>query len=456
MAYFMDCFSNVSTSCSREAIASLGEVVGPLSDDDRAALKVWATILDQYGGDITDASDVYDGPLPIPRPLQKIAVRTTLVAYTSATIAEYEGKLATIVPPAVAARAAEVLKRFEPRFELHWREAGPALTQILTRLADGAAQPELRRLLESIAAFYDADLPASAAPTVQLIFQVGASNRGNLLGHVARIEVFKNTRSADGLGVIAHELSHYLLSRVSARTLAPFVERFVMADDRAAYAGYGLLNEALATAWAGLVSRLLAPEAFASDVARRHGLYDDDLIDTISKALLPELDDLMAKHVRLTDSAFFEAYMRAAHRAFATGVPPKALLRPSVVAYSPDHALALRVYRTLATTADWDAQPSLTPRTAGRFFDAHPSWTRVLMLKRDELSALAEVGSLLSAAQVSEILRVAKTSDTLAYAALPKGKPAVFVLVANSAADMIWLLHRLGDLPATKAGVLTF
>ena len=101
----------------------------------------------------------------------------------------------------------------------------------------------------------------------------------------------------------------------------------------------------------------------------------------------------------------------------------------------------------------WDALGSLAQETSAPFFEAHPSWTRVLMLKRADLSLLAGWTSIVSAAEERGILRVAKTNEAFAWAVLPRGKPAVFVLVAESAAEMIWLLRRVGDLRGMRAGV---
>lgn len=454
--YFVDCASG-ATHCAREAFEELAHTdLDGLSEEDRAALKTWKEVRSRYRGRITQADDPDDLPLPLPHSHRQVERRARLAGYTSTTPLEYEGKLAMFAEQPDAARATAVLERFLPRFERYWQKAEPALARIVDDYVARVRQPELRKLIDRVAGFYDADIQRGSELTFELILRPETPRtNAEQLATVSLVEVIAGERPEERLGVVFHELFHYLLSRVQTKRVAPLVDRFAKSDDRVAYAAYGLLDEALATTFGnGVIVRQLDPAGLDRQLARPYGLYTDDFIDKMAKTLLPEADGILDRGIKVYDTAFYDTYLEAAHRAFADGLPPRAVLRPFVAAYSPELDASIETLYDVANTAQSASSASVDPAISRSMFDERPSWTRVLMMKRADIAAIAGWKTILSPSTLAEVPAVARKHASFAYADLPKGKPALFLFVADTNAELTKLVRRFGDLPSLRAGVL--
>ena len=162
------------------------------------------------------------------------------------------------------------------------------------------------RFSNQIADFYDAELSANETITFHFLYRpVTAAERANKSHHThatvldnhAWIEFLDNESPKERLDVALHELFHYFFRQRLIGAQRSLARAFINAPQPFALGAYGFLDEILATALGnGLVGeRVLTPDAFAAELHKPLGFYDQPDIDALAKAILPWLRENLGK-----------------------------------------------------------------------------------------------------------------------------------------------------------------
>jgi hypothetical protein len=451
--YMVDCLAKTA-HCARGAFEELARrELGELSDQDQEALRTWRDVRQLYRGRVEKRGEG-KSDLPLPHSHRQIERRVRLAAYTAGTSTEYAANAALFIDAVDAARVRDVLDRFSDRFDRYWQRAEPELARLAASFAKAMKAPELVSLVEHVAAFYGSEMPRGTEITFDLILRPpGANSNAEQLAQVSLVEVSPGERPEDRLDVVLHELFHFFFSQVETTKLDAMVKRFASSEDRAAYAGYGALDEGLASAFGnGLVLKTLNSSEFAERSARKGGLYNEEIIDRIAKAAIPRLAEALERGPTLTDPRFADLWLEAVHQAFPSGPPPRALLRPFACAYPPELADAMDAFYRVSAAAQSTSAASLDPKEVGDMFDAHPRWTRVFLVRSRDLPALAKWAPVVSPALFKGVLQASKQQRAFVYTDLPKGEAARYVFVADDVDAMKELFSRFEKMDELRPG----
>ena len=113
--------------------------------------------------------------------------------------------------------------------------------------------------------------------------------------------------------VVIQELCDFLYSSSKDSQKQKLISAFARSQDPSSLAGWGLLNEALATALGnGIAGEYLLDSAtYQRELQTDRSFYNDPAIDAAAKALLPVLKTQIPDRTTLYDSSFVPAYLKS-------------------------------------------------------------------------------------------------------------------------------------------------
>jgi hypothetical protein len=458
LAYELDCLAGL-THCSKPAFEPIWrDELGGLDAADEQALKDWHALRYRYGGRIQKRDDdsLADPGLPLPLHGRQFESRVRLATYTAGDIGRFAQNVALFFDPPDVRRAVDILGRFAPRFERHWRKVAPVLERAVHDFPATLRQKKLDQLVDQVARFYGADLPAGSEITFDLVARPvhdSASNAEPIVNH-ALVEVIPGEAPEDRLDVVLHELFHYFYASAKHADLVALLQRFAGSSDPLAYPAHGVLDESLATALGnGIALRRIDAKRLDKRLARPRGLYADDLIDAVSKKLLEPLGSYLDAGHTLGEPAFFTLYMDAVKRAFPDGMPPRAYLRPWICFYELELDKSYDALDRAVRAGQTVSEGSLSPE-ARALFAGRKRWTRVLMVRNAELAKLRPWQDLVGPDALAAIEKRAKNGKSFVHAGAQADGVRVFVFVAPDDPAMQELVGRFAKLERMQDGVL--
>ena len=447
LVYQVDCLAQVA-NCSRDSYAALWQ---PTADDQRA-LATWRELRTRYTGTIASAADV-DGenPLPLARDLRTIGTRVRMALLDARDLDDLAARLALFFDPGDAIAARRVLDRFAPRADELWRARSRDLARALDAYAVLVGRPDVRATLEQVARFYAPELPPGATETIDLIARSSddmPDNAEQVRDH-ALVETRAGHAVTSDYPVIAHEMFHAWFAAGAVSKQRALAAAFVAVDDPLAIAGYALLNEVLSTALGnGAVARLVDPDDFAKRARQASGLYADDYIDGVAKALLPRLDARLAAGKSLYDDDFVPEYLAAVRTAFPHGLPPIVYLRAMTAVFEPSLQDAFDHLAEVARAGMYDATATSDPESAHDTLMRGVHGTRVLLATNPEAIAVYVDKPTIAALR-------AQARAHRAFAWIKRNPGVLFVLVAADTAAMKQVIAAVAAQKELRDGAIT-
>lgn len=305
------------------------------SASDRELLSRWKQLRQRHSGTIKVVSP-RSAPAQLLGPSRSydLQERQRLVGFRASTPEAYRAGLALVSADAEARELGEILRQFAPRFEVWWRDQGfEAGREFMDRFQPLLADPFFDEIFARAVRFYEADIPQGTVFTIHLVVQPRSERRlvaAYQLEGDGIVEVQFGGDPKVTIGVLAHELAHYLFFRMAPEARTRLLDHVVSSEDPYAAASYGMLDEAVAAALGnGVVARhYLPPRAYARQVER--GLIHYRAAGRVALELLPLLDEHVASDSTMSSDRFMSAYYEAARRSYPTGAP-----RPIDYLHSP-------------------------------------------------------------------------------------------------------------------------
>jgi hypothetical protein len=313
-AYQLDCVASVQRSCAgREDYRKLWRETLNVDPETSPDIKRWIALREKQreltatqGGDEWGFESVY------------MPNRVLAAGLGARDLADYQSRLALVLPEVSVTEANAVVQSLYPRFERWWSET--ALPQSKTRadtLINAMASEKITREVEHINSLLGAPPAAKTLATVHLMFRPKLVFSGNTSGQNMGIEsvaeFVATDRDADRLAVILHEYAHFVFSVIPKPDGLRLKQTISQAGEGTGGPLWGLLNEAQATALGnGRVARLfMSREDFEKHLAADQRFYADPLIDGAGKALLPLVDEMIAKKETIFSPQFASRYAQA-------------------------------------------------------------------------------------------------------------------------------------------------
>lgn len=435
LAYQLDCLAEV-IHCSLPAYKELW--ASRLTPEDDAPLAAWRAVRRAYDTnvDLGAPESTAKAALPIPFEGLEYGKQLRIASFVARTPDDYARSLAVLARPADASRLLAAMAHFRPRFEKWWTSGGRALAQAfydgIVRLFE---RGQLGGIVDRAARFYGAELPDPAEVAFELIVRPKSVSRTTSAEQVmdhSVIEVVENEPPEERIDVITHELFHFFFASRTGEKKAKLIERFASAADPLAIVGYYLLDESLATTFGnGLVGRTFEPEKFARRIGRDNSLYDNRGIDRTAKALLPHVDEILARS--LDGPELVPLLLRAVHEAIGDVPPPVEYVHSLAILFDAAFTRAKeRLEREAHTNHVYSSSP-LAEVASVEIFKAHPALSSAIMLGAADLDRLA---SYLPASELRLVREQAKGGAPFVHAWPRTPHAYVFVFVAAEPAAM--------------------
>lgn len=459
LIYQLDCLSG-AVLCSPDGYRLLWAEL-KLDAKDEAALVRWKTLRTRHTGTLRVDAAAASAPLLASGAYVDVAERQRIAALRAHDLDAFEAGIALLSSDADARELRGIASGFEPRFMQFWQAkglaAGAAYFKDLSALL---ADPFLLATLSRVARFTGHSAESRELYRIHLLVQPRTSNPRLTAYQLEQdfvVEAPEQGKALEVIEVVAHEICHAMVFRMSPADKRVLVDAFVRSDDRYSLVDYGLFDEAFAASVGnGLVWRHYLPgEDFARHSARGFRLLYKPA-GALAVALMPRLDALFVSEASIASPAFVDTLARAALASYREhGPTPLDYLHSHVLVATPELAPAAARVRDAAFAffpylrefAGLDAE-------ARAYISDHPLVTAAVYV-----SNVADVRSLLDELQVApsrsqEINVLAERSRGFAYA-VPRTPKTYFVLfVAPDLAGATELADRFIALREMREGVL--
>ncbi len=397
LVYALDCLA-ARSRCSFEAYES--ELA--LDDSDRESIRAWREVHHHLEGTIRPSEETSDpADLPIPGPsARSVAAHLRVAAYGADDVPGVLDCMSILLEPTDVARARSVIARFEPRLEKLWLARRASLASAADGFASLMSRPDVVAIVDSVARFYEPDLPPGARATFELLARPEheGADYGEQLGDYALVEMVSKERPEERLDVVLHELFHRWFASAPYAKKRTLANAFATSSDPFGRAAYGLLNESLATSFGnGFVARAVNRPDFEKRLAKPLGLYHDRFIDPTVKAILDWLDRWIADNKTLYDPRFVDEYVAKVSSAFPKGVAPVLQLRPLVSAYEESLEDTEHHFYD-AVSAGWTESENGFNAEARDLLARHPRWGTAIVVTSDHVDRVKGLDKTVDAA----------------------------------------------------------
>ncbi|MEM9533335.1 MAG: hypothetical protein AAGA23_20605, partial [Pseudomonadota bacterium] len=219
----------------------------------------------------------------------------------------------------------------------------------------------------------------------------GGTNGQQIENHSV-VEVVPGEAAENRIGVVVHELAHYLFGEASEAWHRQRLEGAVNAGSPAAAGALGLMDEALATAVGNgaLEQRLRPPPAFENYRATPLSFYNDPQIDAAAKLILDKTQDYLRRGAVL-DGDFVAFYFAQVVAALAQPLDTleRRLAVTNVVVGDPALAPLWSALRSaLGTRSVWTYGPDDDLKSS--ILVRHPYLHGVVLARPDQLPDLLQ------------------------------------------------------------------
>lgn len=363
--YQLECLSG-RLRCSQQAYRDHWARLGFGGVDDEAMLDRFAATLDVYEtrallrprADAGTEEVLPFGPEIVdigPRATESLSLlsRIQLAAYGSPDRNSLHERLSLLMHPRDVAAIGSVMEHFLPRFDRWW-----AVDRVRNSLEQFSG--DLQRLVRTgtgdfigqVRIFFGFEDAANRGPIVihlmSLPVEQALSTNGAVIENHAVLEVLKNESAEQRVGVMAHEIVHYLFATASDEFHRERVKGALRSADPRASAAFGLMNEALATALGnGVLEARLRGDDFEAYFEKEKSLYGQWNVDAAAKAIFPLVEDYIDAE-RPMDREFVDRYF--------------ALVAESLGPQLDSLGARLRVSAFVASDSELDAAANGLPR----------------------------------------------------------------------------------------------
>ncbi|UQA62767.1 hypothetical protein [Polyangium aurulentum] len=452
LVYQLDCMAG-RHPCSRAAFESLWRNDLGWNDEDEAALADWRELRARFQGvEARGPGATPAPPLPLPRTDRAASTRLAVAGLVARTPQEHIAQLGRITSPADARRVQAIADHFRPRFDAYWAREGRALCErSAEELASLFAREDLTAYIERAARFYEANLPEGTVLDFHLMARPPhrSINAAHQLGSHAVVEVLEGEPAKDRAPVVVHELFHHLFAAAPDERLAALQRAFLDSNDPVAIPSHALLDEALATALGTAeVSRKLDPTHYASLFAQPGGLYAEETIDRVAKALEPFVEARLAEGGTLHGPGFVEGYLAAVRAAYPAGLPPIAHVRPLVAALEPAFWGAFEALDGISMASSLGGAAASDRLDAPETMDmlaSHRMWGAAFFVTPASLHRLARFTETLGDATLQAAAAEVRRGQPFVYAVQRSPGVYRFVFVAKDTATMGRLVRALSQ-----------
>jgi hypothetical protein len=316
LIYQLDCLSGL-TNCSQNSYLHLWRSTLDWSAEDQSQLEQWKLLRAKYHGPIPlnqpqfqPANLPWNGPTGLQLD-EKFSIAALHAVDEKSLWTHWE----VIVAPTDLPKLESIVGYFQPRFSVWWSHRAQEKAEEFKRdLQNRLQQEPIQALLESFARFYDADFPDGYPVYLNLFFRPpGEDTHSNatMIENHAVIEFIPGEDVNRHLRVVIHELCHFLYSSSTDSQKQRLISAFANSKGPSSLAGWGLLNEALATALGnGIAGECLSDSAtYNRELQTERSFYNDATIDAAAKALIPFLQTQISDRKTLYDSNFVGAYL---------------------------------------------------------------------------------------------------------------------------------------------------
>jgi hypothetical protein len=317
LLYQLDCLAGIA-QCSQAAYTALWHSKLGWSAEDQAQLGQWQRLREKYQGEIA-LNEPKAEPMALPwngptglQLDQKFSIATFHAHDRVSLRSHWE----VIVAPTDVPRLEAIVDHFEPRFTTWWTQnAEHDSEEFKHTLQHAIARTNLGNAIRSFARFYDVALPKDYPIYLNLFLRPKSGDThtiGTQIENHAAVEFLSGENVNRRLGVVIHELCHFFYSSGSESRRRSLTSAFANVPDSLSLAGWGVLNEALATALGnGVAAERLDSIAFQRALKTERGFYNDAAIDAAAKAVMPWLKVQIGAGRTLYDSTFVAGYLSA-------------------------------------------------------------------------------------------------------------------------------------------------
>jgi len=457
LVYHLNCLADIG-SCTKDVYQGFWNGQG-WSPRDADAVARWGELMRKYNKDAESDQPPSRAPVPIRIGTVDLLEKIRNAGFGAESWDEYASGLSRLMTQADARETIALTSRFRDRFYRWWAEEGRARAEASAGdLKDLAVKKELPEFYAKVARFYGYIPP----PGTTVEFDVMSQPRSNVQrssGEQVRsqsiIETVPEEKAEDRIDVVSHELFHYFYEAAPRGARERLVKGFSDAPQPYAFAAYGLLNEALATALGqGLVSRMvLSPEKFAEMLSEKNRLYADPEINDAAKALIEPLDGWLARGVTIGQAKFLGEYLNAVSAGLGPRViSPRAWFRNVELVYAPELKTAKdRFTALLPSNSVW----SYTLDESGEriFFEQHPGLSGALFLRPRDTAVLRSWSGVLGEKAVNDIIDLTARRAGFVYGAKRSDKAYIYVFVGKDAASVSRLVEDFALAPAMFSGL---
>lgn len=320
LTFQLDCLNNFAY-CTLPDYQALWQKEFLKTDEDKKMLDSWGKIRGRYQKYFEIENKVKFPIVPNSAGVS-LSTKIQIAGFQAKNLDDYLSRLDLLVLPSEREEFAKVIKHFQPKYSVWWeKEAkikGAAFDQKTKQLlADERVNGNIVKFYN----FYQPNLPDDYLITFNLFYRpqlVKAGSGGQAVENQLVVEFLPDENPKRRIDVVLHEFCHFLLNSLPPEKYAELQGLFIKSGRASAIPAYGLLDESLASALGnGIIARLFTtPESWKEYLAFERSFYNNPNIDKAGKAILPLLDDWLAKNGKLNDENFVKLYLDAIENAF--------------------------------------------------------------------------------------------------------------------------------------------
>ncbi len=390
--------------CSRPAYDKLWAEEGWLDAEAGELLTEFAEISNRYSTSVWLKSEqaaptLLGLPIPDMGPDRAnyfdLSERLRAASFMSNSLEDLRERLMLVMTAPDAARMTEIVGHFEPAFRRWWESsAAEPLANVGADLNTLLAS-EINATVRAAVTFYGIENASVVEGlTLNLIYRPphdGPSSGRQIQQH-SLVEVVPGETARDRVGVVVHELVHYLYSLAPPTWQKLRLEGAMRVKSADSSVALGLLDEALATAIGnGVVEKQLRGDAgFKAYESRPLSFYNNPQIDQSAKLMVDLVEQYLAEG-RSMDQAFVDQYFdRVLNRLDASldTLEQRLAVTVAVVGDSQLEGLMQDVRRAVGNRSLWtlDVEEDL----GNSILANHPYLHGVVLARPDQVGGLLE------------------------------------------------------------------
>ncbi|MEM7707147.1 MAG: hypothetical protein AAF358_16445 [Pseudomonadota bacterium] len=307
--------------CSQPAYEELWTEQGWLDAEANRLLTEFAAISNRYGTSVWLRGERPSPALlglpipdmgPDPASYFDLSQRLRTASFMSDSLDGLRERLMLVMTTPDAARMTEIVSHFEPAFQQWWaRDAVAPMTAVKKEL-NALLASEINSTVGAAVAFYGVqNASVIEGLTLNLMFRPphDSPSRGQQIQQHSVVEVVSGETAQHRIGVVVHELAHYLYSLAPPNWHQLRLKGAMKAESANASVALGLMDEALATAIGNgvLEKRLRGDVGYKVYADAPLSFYNDPQIDQSAKLMVDLVEQYLSEGVAM-DQPFVDRY----------------------------------------------------------------------------------------------------------------------------------------------------